>query len=757
MFTRRTCAKAIAAASAPAALWLAAGTLTAHDEDWRKLADREAPVYGPVQSLSIGFLEDGDFDADGVICNAWIPLNNFGLNSLEGNDCWGYTSPSGREYAIMGLSNGFGFVEVTDPDNPVILNSIPGPTSPWHDVKVIGEYAYGVSEGGAGIQVINLSNIDNGTVSLVRNVQDSGHSTTHNIVSNEEAGTLYICGANVGNGGLINIDLSDPENPRLNGGWTEMYVHDAQVFTPNSGPYAGREIALCSSGFGNGSVQTGLRVVDITNPSSPVVLDTLFYPNAGYSHQVWISDDQTTAYLNDELDEQSGFVNETTTRVIDISDLTNVQFVGTFSSGRPAIDHNLYVKDGYIYQANYRSGLRIFDAADVRNPVEVGFFDTYPGSDAPSFNGAWSTYPYFDSGTVIVSDIERGLFVLTVTATQDRLRLAIPGELPTLVDPAGGDVVELEVIEAGLTLDPASVKLVIEQDGSTTEVVGVPQGNGVFAFTFPPVDCGPDVSFFFEAGSESQQIFTLPGNAPAQVYSATVASDQSQTFADNFQSNQGWNVTSTAVDGQWQRADPADPDRGGPGADFDGSGICYVTDNATGNSDVDDGFTRLTSPTFDLDGGGIVSFAYWLNDIPGGPLSATDNLVVEFSGNNGGSWTEIERFVSAAGNWREAEIVVSDALASAQSRVRFTVSDNDPQGVVEAGIDAFRVAKLSCDAPDCIADLAAPFGELTFGDISAFVSGFNNSDPIADLAAPFGELTFGDISAFVAAFDAGCP
>jgi hypothetical protein len=57
----------------------------------------------------------------------------------------------------------------------------------------------------------------------------------------------------------------------------------------------------------------------------------------------------------------------------------------------------------------------------------------------------------------------------------------------------------------------------------------------------------------------------------------------------------------------------------------------------------------------------------------------------------------------------------------------------------------------------CIADLAEPFGQLTFGDISAFLGAFSAQDPAADLAAPVGQFTFGDISAFLAAFSAGCP
>ncbi len=743
---------------AAAALALIAGAAWSHDEDWRKLADRLPPVFGPMQTLATGFSELDTFDADGVILNAWIPLNQFGLNSIAGNDCWGYTSPSGREYAIMGLYNGYGFVEITDPNNPVILNSIPGPSSDWHDIKVVGEYAYGVSEGGGGIQVIDLRNIDNGSVSLVGNISTAGHSTTHNIIVNQDSGALYICGANIGNGGLLRVDLSNPRSPSIVGGWTNMYVHDAQVITPSSGPYAGREIAFCASGFSSGIVSTGLRIVDITNPAAPVTLSTLFYPNAGYSHQAWLSDDGTTLYLNDELDEENGLVSQTTTRVIDVSDYTNPRNVGTFSSGVAAIDHNLYVRDGYIYQANYRSGLRVFDAADKLNPVQVAYFDTFPGSDSADFNGAWSTYPFFDSGTVIISDIERGLFVVTVEAVGDRLRLGLDGSAPTIVSPDGGDPVQIEIIEQGLALDPASVEMIVSQGGGITQVAASALGGGLYGFTFPPLDCDSEASFYFSATATDGSAFTLPTNAPGTQYTATVASDQIAGFADNFQTNKGWSVNSTATDGQWERAIPADASRGAPPSDFDGSGFCYVTDNAVGNSDVDNGFTRLTSPAFDLSGGGIVSYAYWLNDVSNGRLSPNDNLVVEFSGNNGGTWTEVARYASAASAWRTEDLVIDASLAGVQSRVRFTVNDDDPQGVVEAAIDAFITTRLVCEASvNCAADLAPPFGELTFADISAFLVAFTNQDRAADLAAPFGQYTFADISAFLAAFSAGCP
>jgi hypothetical protein len=82
--------------------------------------------------------------------------------------------------------------------------------------------------------------------------------------------------------------------------------------------------------------------------------------------------------------------------------------------------------------------------------------------------------------------------------------------------------------------------------------------------------------------------------------------------------------------------------------------------------------------------------------------------------------------------------------------------DIDGAGIVSMG--AADLVAIGQGPAGCnIADLAEPFGQLTFGDIGAFLNAFNTGDPAADLAEPFGQLTFGDIGAFLGAFDAGCP
>ena len=73
------------------------------------------------------------------------------------------------------------------------------------------------------------------------------------------------------------------------------------------------------------------------------------------------------------------------------------------------------VRGSFVFEANYNSGLRVFDVSDIDNITEAGFFDTYPENDFPDFDGAWAPYTDLPSGVVLVSDRDRGLFILDVT------------------------------------------------------------------------------------------------------------------------------------------------------------------------------------------------------------------------------------------------------------------------------------------------------------------------------------------------------
>ncbi|NNJ87903.1 MAG: choice-of-anchor B family protein, partial [Eudoraea sp.] len=95
-------------------------------------------------------------------------------------------------------------------------------------------------------------------------------------------------------------------------------------------------------------------------------------------------------------------------------DLDNPVLHATYLGPTSAIDHNVYVKGNDLFLANYTAGVRIIDISDIVNGniVETGFFDSFPSGNSASFNGVWSVYPFFESGKIVISDINSGLFIL---------------------------------------------------------------------------------------------------------------------------------------------------------------------------------------------------------------------------------------------------------------------------------------------------------------------------------------------------------
>ncbi|MCZ6815480.1 MAG: choice-of-anchor B family protein, partial [Planctomycetota bacterium] len=135
------------------------------------------------------------FTSNNVSQHAWLDITALGGGS-NGNDCWGYVAPSGREYALMGVSNKLVVVEITTPASPSIVDSISHTNCLWGDVKVYQDHCYVVNECGGGINVIDLGDVDNGNVTLVQSFTGGGMSTSHNVAIDEESGFLYLCGSN---------------------------------------------------------------------------------------------------------------------------------------------------------------------------------------------------------------------------------------------------------------------------------------------------------------------------------------------------------------------------------------------------------------------------------------------------------------------------------------------------------------------------------------------------------------------------------
>jgi choice-of-anchor B domain-containing protein len=346
-----------------------------------------------------------------------IPLSELGSPMVAGNDSWGWTDPvSGKEYALVGITSGLVFVDISDAFEPLILGTLPTETfdSPWRDVKVYNHHAFVVADGAGahGMQVFDLTrlrDVASPPVTFTIDAHYTGINSAHNMVINEESGYAYIVGSSTFNGGPHFVNIQNPTSPVAAGGYNiDGYTHDAQVVSYN-GPdtdYIGEEIFIGSNG-------NELVIVNVTDKANPVQISSISYSNVGYAHQGWFTEDLTYFFVGDETDELNFGIN-TRTLIFDLTDLDNPQFHMQYLGSTQAIDHNGYVLGNFFYLASYTAGVRILDITNVDSGTvdEVGFFDTYPDDNSTSFNGAWNVYPYFDSANIVISDLNRGLFIV---------------------------------------------------------------------------------------------------------------------------------------------------------------------------------------------------------------------------------------------------------------------------------------------------------------------------------------------------------
>ncbi len=430
----------------------------------------------------------GTYPCNGYDLQSHLSLGD--LNAGAGNDSWGWTDAlDGKEYAIIGLNNGTAFIDVSDPVNPVYLGKLPTHTSSssWRDVKVYNNHAFVVSEaGGHGMQVFDLTrlrNVASPPETFTEDAHYNGFGSAHNIVINEDSGYAYPVGASDFNGGPIFINIQDPLNPVGEGGYgTDAYSHDAQVVTYN-GPdtdHTGKEILI-------GSNADEVVIVDITDKSNPQNLSTISYSNVGYTHQGWFTEDHRYFILGDETDELGNGFN-TRTIVFDFEDLDNPQLDFSYTGPTAAIDHNGYVKGNKYYLANYRAGIRVIDITNIGSGtiVEEGFFDTYPASDSAAFDGAWSVYPYFGSGNIVISDINRGFFLVKASAPDGSAPTAVCQDFTAELDANGEVIVAGSSVDGGSSDDSGSYTITLSEnsfdcddlgDHTVTVTVTDPSGN----------------------------------------------------------------------------------------------------------------------------------------------------------------------------------------------------------------------------------------------------------------------------------------
>ncbi len=325
-------------------------------------------------------------------------LSNFNpYPTKKYSSLWGYTAADGKEYAILGVEDGTSIINITDPYNPYEAAFIPGPPAPpyhWREMKTLSHYAYIVSEGsgtGEGMQIVDLSYLPDSAVLV--NTYTQMFTTAHNIYIDD--GYAYVVGVQ-GGGGMHVLDLSDPVNPAWKSYYIGSgYVHDVYVW--NDTAYA--------------SCQYTYDLIDLADKSSPALISkSAALPNI-YAHSGWLTEDKRYFIAAEEF-------NVRDLMVWDLADRTTWNLVvPSWQMPGTSPIHNIYIKDQYAHISYYREGYVVLDVSDPLNPTLVGQYNTHNGLGG-HYAGAWNCYPYFDSESVIISDMQTGLYILKFLGSQ---------------------------------------------------------------------------------------------------------------------------------------------------------------------------------------------------------------------------------------------------------------------------------------------------------------------------------------------------
>lgn len=680
------------------------------------------------------------------------------------NDIWGYESPEGIEYALVGSEKGFSIVSLEVPTEPREEHFIPGKMSTWRDVKTWDHYAYVCTDNAnQGILIVDLNTIDNDTVTWqIYSPQIPEHGTlldAHNIYIDEN-GWLYLAGSNLNNGGIILLDITvDPWAPAFAGIASTTYAHDV---------YARDHIMYASEIY-----QGELVLYDVTDPMGSKFLGSTETPSL-FTHNAWPSDDATVAFTTDER--ANAWIGS-----YDLTDYDNIKELDRFkpavSAGNGVIPHNVHVLNDYLIISYYSDGVIIVDAARPDNLIEVGNYDTFLGGHG-GFNGAWGAYPFLPSGTALVTDRSNGLFILTPTYVRgcylegtvkdaNSLEAIFQAEVQIL----GEEVVLPEVtnlegaFKTGKAISGTYLVSVSAAGYHTlTEEVGFENGvivekefllepkdkfevNGVVrsstqqapapnAFVFIQDadfrhEVTADESGNFSLSDVYEGEYTVYAGTWGEYFIGTIeidgAGEDEITIApgyyDDFNFEFDWTVSGNTSRGQWIKADPNRqllfnfyPCNPGEDVEGDFGEAAFVTGNMGNDAamdDVDNGFTLLSSPLMELTkfDDPLLTFQPWLCQLF---EEVTTYTVLLSNGTDTVTIDTVER-LDLEGSWQsvyehhlENYLEITDAM-----QVHFMVTDTVVSGtenVVKAGLDVFTVTgELSSGIDDPLYNNPAVF------------------------------------------------
>lgn len=321
----------------------------------------------------------------------------------DGSNICGYAA-GGREYALYGHNKGMSIIDVTNPDAPTILHTVPALNSRWREIKVYKNYAYVTTEAsGQGLQIVDLSGLPANYMVKTYSGGDSILTTitkVHALHIDTAKGNVYLFGGsssfsdNVQSAGATVLSLKDPWNPKYIGRIAAPYIHDGYV----------NNDTLFAAQINDGT----FSIIDFREKNNPKTLSTTKTPTA-FTHNTWISKDGKFIFTTDE--NGGSYLG-----AYDVSNPQTPIIVDKIRTAAKenAIIHNTHVLGNYAVTSWYGEGVIVTDVTRPQNMVNVGQYDTFNGSGTGSV-GSWGVYPYLPSGNLIISNITGEFYIVTPT------------------------------------------------------------------------------------------------------------------------------------------------------------------------------------------------------------------------------------------------------------------------------------------------------------------------------------------------------
>jgi len=645
---------------------------------------------------------------------------------------WQYVDSLGNEYALIGAGDGIAIVDVTDPANPLLKFTVPAANSLWRELKTYGHYCYATTEGGGGVTIVNLQYLPDSVQSKVYTGDGAiagqlnrGHTCA------VTDGYLYVFGSDIGQGGAIIADLhNDPWNPEYAGQYDLNYIHDGYI----------RNDTLWAGEINDGQ----FSVIDVSDKANPVLIATQVTPGA-FCHNTWLSDNSQYLFTTDEI-------GGTPVGSFDVSDVSNIQLKETyFTDLMPNEEvHNVRVLNDFIICPSYGSQLTIVDATNPENLIEIASYPT--GTFL-----CWDASPYLPSGNIIATDVGGGLYIFApyyvpacylegnvtdsisgfplnnvsvkILSTQTQAQTIITGDYKTGIASPGTFDIEFSrpgyvtKVISGVVLNSGVVTLLDVQLASfifSGQVVEASTGNPVqnanvrVKVNTSSVDIFTDVNGNFSTSavnSGNGEAISCKWGFNSKCINVTVPSavpvvlQLPDGIYDDFTFDYGWTLAGNAINGTWERGEPVGTVFTGnafnPDSDVvdDCSVECFITGNAGGlfnDDDVDDGFTQITSPLFDLTSYSdpYLNYERWFYEL--GNPNYGDTLFITLYNGTSSALVEMANMSSPSpGTWVSKSFRISDFIVPTSTmRLSVYIEDKVSSGnPLECGFDKFRISE----------------------------------------------------------------